>query len=61
MSTLFSILFFVFCLVIVPLIALGYILESKDEKIKRLKKKGFSQQAIANKLKVSRYRVRKAW
>jgi hypothetical protein len=43
-----------------PLIALLWATESTEQRIRRLRREGVSQRAIANRLRTSVYRVRKA-
>ena len=60
MTTILCILFWIITPLIVLLTVLTYLTETQPERIRRLKREGKSQQAIATALGISRYRVRQA-
>jgi DNA-directed RNA polymerase subunit N (RpoN/RPB10) len=57
--TILSALLWVLILLAVPVIVLGWITASDTERARELRRLGWSQQRIADRLGVSRYRVRK--
>lgn len=60
MTTFLCVLFWIATPLIVLLTVLTYLTETQPERIRRLRRQGLSQQAIANQLGISRYRVRQA-
>lgn len=60
MATISCIIFWIVMPVIILFVLLGRLTETRHETIHRLRRQGMSQQAIATKLQISRYRVRKA-
>jgi hypothetical protein len=59
MSTVLSILFAIFLLIILPVMILDWATASDTERARRWRQMGWTQQQIADRLGVSRYRVRK--
>lgn len=47
-------------LVLLPVLILAWLTETQDQKIRRWKGYGMTQQAIADRLGITRYRVRQA-
>ncbi len=60
MTTALCILFWLTVPLLVLVVVLGRLTESRPEQIRRLRREGLSQQRIADRLGVSRYRVRQA-
>lgn len=60
LSSLITLLLFAFILICLPCILLGRLTESKRQTIRRLSRQGLSQRAIADRLQITRYRVRLA-
>lgn len=60
MTTILSILFFLVLPVIVVCMFLGRLTETRRQQIRRLRREGLSQRAIAAKVGVTVYRVRLA-
>ena len=60
MTTFLCFLAWIFALITVPLVILDWATISRTERIRRLRKHGWSQQRIADHLGISRYRVRQA-
>ena len=60
MTTISCILFWLFMPVVILCVVLGRLTETRQQQIRRMRREGLSQQAIANTLGISRYRVRQA-
>ena len=60
MTTILSILFFVLTPLLVVCILLGRLTETRRQQIRRLKREGLSQRAIAARVGTTVYRVRLA-
>ena len=60
MTTILSIIVAILVVLLLPAIVLGWLTESRTQRIRRLNRAGMSQRKIADHLGVSRYRVSKA-
>jgi Trp operon repressor len=60
MGTILSIIISILAILLLPALVLGWLTESRTQRIRRLSRCGMSQRAIAQHLGVSRYRVSKA-
>jgi hypothetical protein len=60
MATISCLFFWIFIPVVIVCVILGRMTETRRQTIRRLRRQGLSQQAIATKLQISRYRVRQA-
>jgi hypothetical protein len=60
MTTILCILFWIFIPVVIICVVLGRLTETRQQQIRRMRREGLSQQAIATALGISRYRVRQA-
>ena len=58
MSHLLCVLALILAVLMIPCIFLGWATETRSQRIRRLSRQGLSQRAIADRLGVSRYRVR---
>ena len=60
MTTFLSLVLLVFICLLFPILFLGWVTESREQKVRRLRRQGLSQRAIADRLGVSRWAVRQA-
>ena len=60
MTTFLSLVLLVFVCLLFPILFLGWVTESREQKVRRLRRQGLSQRAIADRLGVSRWSVRQA-
>ena len=60
MTTISCLFFWVFIPVVIVCVILGRLTETRRQQIRRMRREGLSQQAIATALGISRYRVRQA-
>lgn len=60
MTTFLCIAFWLFAPILIFLALLGRLTESQPQRIRRLRRQGLSQRAIATTLGITTYRVRKA-
>ena len=58
MGTILTALAVLLALILLPALVLGWATEGRTERVRRLRRAGWTQQRIADHLGVSRYRVR---
>jgi DNA-binding CsgD family transcriptional regulator len=60
MTTILSIILAILAILLIPAIVLGWLTESRTQRIRRLSRAGMSQRKIAQHMGISRHRVKLA-